>query len=223
MHDAFHHDAEFPRAVMGNFQGLAFPLHLDDPAQELQTAQVLALADVSFLPRMVVKGPRAASFLESHGVPIPAKILAVLPMDSGGLIARTGGGEFFLEDGICGDAVARLEGALDSGQSGVYRVLRQDAALVISGARAGELFRHVCGYDFQGQTHGDLVFTQVAGVSCSVLRTSESNIPAFRLWTDGTFGLYIWHTLLEVVRELGGDAVGAAVFYDGLDQLRSEA
>lgn len=192
------------------------PLHFGEPGKELPIARVLGLADASFLPRVVVKGPQAAAFLESQQVPIPGEMFSVLPLSGGGLIARTGGSEFFLEDGVQGDAVARVEAALDANPPGAYRVLRQDAALILSGTRAGELFRHVTSYDFLSSVENNLVFTQVASVSCSVLPCVLGGIPAFRLWTDGTFGIYIWHTLLEFARELGGDAVGTAVYFDGI-------
>ena len=205
-------------------------IRLDDPAKEAQLANSLALADASFLPRIVLKGPQAAALLQSRNIPIPESILKVAPLENGGLIARTGGSEFFLEDGIGGNIVASLDVRRPSqavsdglgspsynlGSPGVYPVLRQDASLIISGSRAGELFRHVSSYDFVTEPHHDLVFTPIAGVSCSVLRTKLNGFPAFRLWTDGTYGLYIWHTLLEVAKELGGGAVGTAVFYPGL-------
>jgi hypothetical protein len=33
---------------------------------------------------------------------------------------------------------------------------------------------------------------------------------------DGSFGAYLWDTLLEIVRELGGDAVGLSAFFPDL-------
>jgi len=200
--------------------GMPVPQHLGEQATEAEIARVLGLADASFLPRMVVKGPNAATFLESQGIAIQNETLSVTKLDSDGLIARTGSSEFFLEDGIAGDIVERLQAALGAGQAGVYRVLRQDAALVISGAKSGELFRHVCSYDFINEMHHKLVFTQVAGVSCSILRSELNGFPVFRLWTDGTYGIYIWRTLLEIAAELGGGAVVTAVFYPALLEMR---
>lgn len=198
---------EYPRAKWGEAFGMPVPLCLTDPAKESELAKTLALADASFLPRIVIKGPQAASFLQSQNIPIPESIFWVAALKNGGLIARTGGSEFFLESGP-----VRFVGW----DSGIYPVLRQDASLIISGSRAGELFRHVSSYDFVTDPHHDLVFTPIAGVSCSVLRTELNGIPVFRLWTDGTYGLYIWHTLLEVATELGGGAIGTAVFYSSL-------
>ena len=196
------------------------PLHLDQPAKERELAQTLALADASFLPRIVLKGPGAASYLQSLGIPIPESILKVAPLENGGLIARTGGSEFFLESAPVGwdsSPVLSPDGTgVPSYGPGVYPVLRQDASLILSGSRAGELFRHVSSYDFTTEPHEDLIFTPIAGVSCSLLRQTINGFPAFRLWTDGTYGLYIWHTLLEIAKELGGGTVGAAVFFPEL-------
>jgi sarcosine oxidase, subunit gamma len=220
LHDALQGEKAFPRSRWGDVRGMAVPLQLGEPAREAELAKVLALADASFLPRLVVKGPQAASFLEARGVTIPPDLLGVGPLESGGLIARTGSSEFFLEDGVAGNVVDRVQTSLGSGQKGVYRVLRQDAALILSGALSGELFRHVCSYDFIGEPHSRLVFTQVAGLSCSVLRQELNEIPVFRLWTDGTYGIYIWRTLLEIAAELGGGAVGTAVFFPALLEAR---
>lgn len=209
-----------PRSRWSAVRGMAVPLQLGESAQEAELTKVLAIADASFLPRLITKGPQAASFLEAQGVTIPSDLLGVAPLESGGLIARTGGCEFFLEDGPNGNVVDRLETAIGTGPKGVYRVLRQDTALILSGAHVGKLFRHVCAYDFAGEAHRNLIFTQVAGVSCSVLRSELNAIPVFRLWTDGTYGIYIWRTLLEIAAELGGGAVGTAVFFPALLEAR---
>lgn len=216
LHDALQH--EHPRAKWSDSHGMLIPFQLEAAAKEIELSKTLALADASFLPRIVLKGPGAAAYLKSLGIPIPETILKVAPLENGGLIARTGGSEFFLESGIVGWPSQAVQDGLGSPsyKDGVYPVLRQDSSLIISGSRAGEMFRHVSSYDFINEPHHDLVFTPIAGVSCSVLRTELNRIPVFRLWTDGTYGLYIWHTLLEVAKELGGGAVGTAVFYPGL-------
>jgi sarcosine oxidase subunit gamma len=244
-----------PHAQFAEVRGMSLPLQLAEPAEEQDFLRSVALADASFLPRVVVKGPNAATFLESQGVTIPTEVRVVGPLEGGGLIARTGSSEFFLEDGPTSNVVERIETALQAGHDkgsgvfggnsfdstaeshpakdsrpphapmidrrGVYRVLRQDASLVIAGLRAGELLRHVCGYDFITDPHDKLVFTQVAGVSCSLLRRELNGIPCLRLWTDGTYGLYIWRTLLEVAAELGGGAVGTALFFPEIREAQA--
>jgi sarcosine oxidase subunit gamma len=220
LYDALH-EGELSACIQwADVAGMAIPRHFHERAEEERAAQALGLADASFLPRMVVKGPHAAAFLEGQGVTVPRETLSAAELNNGGLIVRTGGSEFFLEDGIGGNVVDRIQTALGAGQPGVYRVLRQDAALVISGVKRGELLRHVCSYNFVKEVHCNLVFTQVAGVSCSILRSELNELSVFRLWTDGTYGIYIWRTLLEIAAELGGGAVGTAVFYPALSEAQ---
>src|SRR5579875_2974086 len=120
--------------------------------QERDLARTLALCDVSALQRLVLKGPGAASLLEARAVAqaLPADLFHVLPLTSGGLIARTGRAEFFLEDapsaGGRQEVVAPLADSLrDSPQPGVYPALRQDASFLLSGDRASAVLLETCG------------------------------------------------------------------------------
>jgi sarcosine oxidase subunit gamma len=201
--------------------------------QEQALARTLALCDASALQRLVIKGPRAASFLEARAVApaLPADLFQVLPMNSGGLIARTGRAEFFLEDapGDNGrqDVVAPLgESLLGSHEPGVYPALRQDASFLLSGDRASAVFLETCGYDFRrsGPSPGQarvMVMTRVAGVSTWVLHRALNGNSVYQLWADGTYGPYLWETLLMIAREHGGDAVGLSVFFPGLEAGRA--
>lgn len=184
-----------------------------DATNERAQAEKLALCDASALPRTTLKGPGAADVL--RGVDVPAAIFGVTVFDHGGLVARTGAAELFVEDGPGGGTVASLTSALDHGPAGVYEVPRQDASLLLSGTQAAEVLLETCGYDFR-QPAGQLVMTRVAGVSCAVLARRLNGIRAFQLWLDGTYGVYLWETLLEIVREARGDVVGLAVFYPEL-------
>jgi sarcosine oxidase subunit gamma len=192
---------------------------LDDPAQEAEFAKTLAVADGSFLPRVVVKGPQAAAFLRSHDIPIPDAVLKTGSLANSGLIIRTGGSEFLLEDGFGGGVVASLEQSFGRHPvPGVYFVLRQDAAIILSGEKCGSLLRQVSSYDFTAAPHHELIFTPIAGVSCSVLRQTINGLHTFRLLTDGTYGIYIWHVVLDIARELGGGAVGTGLFFPGISE-----
>jgi sarcosine oxidase subunit gamma len=50
-------------------------------------------------------------------------------------------------------------------------------------------------------------------VSTWVLRRTVNGNTVYQLWVDGTYGPYLWETLLKITRELGGDAVGLSVFF----------
>jgi sarcosine oxidase subunit gamma len=55
--------------------------------------------------------------------------------------------------------------------------------------------------------------TQVAGISATVLRQTLNGEAIYRLWCDGTYGPYMWDTVLEIAEELGGGAVGLSAHF----------
>jgi sarcosine oxidase subunit gamma len=192
-----------------------------DPTRERALVGTLGLSDLSALDRIVVKGPGAAEFLSSQGLWVPDQVFGHLPQADGALVVRTGGAEFFVEDGWIdnkvventgvGTTVGQLRRAIGAKVQGVYDVPRQDVSLVISGTAALALFSQTCGYDFSDSGYR-FVMTQVAGVSCSILPRQLQAVRAWQLWADGTYGPYLWETLLAIVRELEGDAVGVGCF-----------
>ncbi|MEX2118955.1 MAG: hypothetical protein WD847_05030 [Pirellulales bacterium] len=169
------------------------------------------LCDASALPRMLVRGPAAADFLSQRGVQVPRDTFAYLPLEGDGLVIRTAMHEFFLEDGCRGDAIERLGRAVDAGWPGVGRSLRQDVSLLLSGEQALDVLAQTSSYDFrQGP---DFVMTRLAAVSCSVLARPLAAGPTFQLWADASYGPYLWETLLEIVRDLGGGPLGLSLFF----------
>jgi sarcosine oxidase subunit gamma len=219
----------------GDLDGMPVALALGGRTleQEQGLARTLALCDVSALPRTVIKGPGAASFLEALGIAqaLPAEVLSVLPLKTGGLIARTGRAEFFLEDapGEVGrpNVVAQVTESLSgSPQPGVYTALRQDASFLLSGTQAPAVLLQTCGFDFRRPGSRSIVnpeqgtvmvMTRVAGVSTWVVHREIHGDAVYQLWADGTYGPYLWETLLTVARESEGDAVGLSVFFPELE------
>jgi sarcosine oxidase subunit gamma len=59
------------------------------------------------------------------------------------------------------------------------------------------------------------VLTSMVGVGVTVIAETAASVSAssgsawrYRIWCDGTFGAYLWQTLVEVARDLGGGPVG---------------
>ncbi|HEV3025272.1 MAG TPA: hypothetical protein VGX76_22530, partial [Pirellulales bacterium] len=181
------------------------PADFGDPERERRLASSLGLCDVSALERVVVKGPGAAEFLRMQSLWLPDQVCAHQPQRDGGLVVRTGGAEFFVENGWHNETVECIQAAVGAGTPGVYAFGRQDVSLVISGAAAPTLFSETCSYNF-AVSGFQFVMTQMAGVSCAVLPRQLGAVRAWQLWADGTYGPYLWETLLQIVRELGGDA-----------------
>ena len=191
--------------VWASIHGMPAPLRLPDESVALS----LALSDASCLPRMGVKGPQAEQWLRSQGVEVPTGANAWTRSGDGLLIARLGRNEFFLEDKFGGTGVERL-GEVLRPAPGVYPVTRQDAALVLTGAAVDELLAQICNVDFRAWPPDQqcVVMTSMAGVSVLALWYAMEGRRCYRIWCDGTFGTYLWETLLHITGELGGGAIG---------------
>ena len=197
--------------------GMPLAMHLGDPAGEPEVAKKLGLCDVSALPRITLKGPAALRLLGEQGIGVPDAVFGATQLGALGVAARTGASEFFLEDGPTGNDVARLRaitGAFGHARPGVHPVSRADASFLLSGEHAINVFEQTCGYNFRHRDPHTMVFTRVAGVSCSILPRTLSGIDVFQLWLDGTYGEYLWETLLDIAT--GGGAVGASCFFPNL-------
>jgi len=174
----------------------------------------IELCDVSALRRVGLKGPAAASWLGARGIPVPERPNTWLRV-ADGLIARLGRSEFLIEDGLTATTVRALRNELVSPTPNIYPVLRQDAALLLRGPALYELLAHTCSIDFRSIPPQERIvtLTMVAGVAVTAIDASLDDKPCCRIWCDGTYGTYLWDTLLEIAIELGGGPVGlAAVF-----------
>jgi sarcosine oxidase subunit gamma len=205
VHEALEHLG--PR--WGKLHDMPVALNVGRPVEEAASAKTLGLCDVSSFPRVTLKGPGAEAWLRDQGVGVPTEIYEVLRTGKS-IVARTGGAEFFIEDGVSGRIVAGLPKA--GGDLEVYRVLRQDAAMILGGSRAVDVMLETCGVDCSSHEFR-MVYSRVAGVSCAILPDTVDGLRAYRIWCDASYGPYLWQTLLEIVKEKGGGAVGlAAVF-----------
>jgi sarcosine oxidase, subunit gamma len=186
------------------------------------TPPPIALADASCLVRMGVKGAAAEQWLGAHGLTALPGVNAWIRTAAGTLIARLARTEFFLEDDAGGTTVKRLREALHPAP-GVYPVLRQDAALVLQGERVNDLLVQTCNVDFTAWAleQQTVVMTSIAGVSVLVAWQRYNGVPCYRIWCDGTFGPYLWETLLEIAVESGGGAAGLQGLLPGVPANQS--
>jgi len=177
-----------------------------------QTAarESIAIADLSCLDKAGVKGPEAARWLESQGIAVPAQANAWTGLAGGGVIARLGRTEFFLEDGVTGDSASRVRDAPALEITGVYPVIRQDAGIAVVGRRVNELLVQTCNVNFQelDSASRTVVMTMMVGVAVLVIRRDHRNLPGFRIWCDATYAPYLWETLAGIASDLGGGPIG---------------
>jgi sarcosine oxidase subunit gamma len=177
-------------------------------ADETAAAQRhLALRDLSALPKLGVKGAGAEAWLRSHGIDVPTATYDTRPIEGGGLIARLGATDFFLEGGASDTVLPHLSTELAQCPSQVYRVERQDATFVLEGVEAPKVLAQLCSIDFCSAPVGRVCLTRVGGVNCAVLPQGSDAAPVFRLWVDYTWAVAFWEILAEVSGDLGGRIV----------------
>jgi glycine cleavage system aminomethyltransferase T len=198
--------------VWGQIHNMQVPLRFNEAGSENQLKLDLSLSDMSFLPKIGVKGPESLAWLAKAQVPVPESIYSFFLLADSGLVIRTDRHEVFIEGGLNGTLVSGLEHQLRSRPSGVYLVGRQEASFLLSGAKSNDILHETCGFDFSDPPEG-VVITRVAGVSCMILPLSAGEISTFRFWLDPSYGSYFWEALLEIVRGHGGDAIGVEALY----------
>ncbi|NJP11424.1 MAG: methylglutamate dehydrogenase [Leptolyngbyaceae cyanobacterium RU_5_1] len=171
----------------------------------------LGIADLSFLTRCGIKGANVAAWLENQGIPVPTHPNTWCSLSSSGLVARLGLNEFLIEDGLDSAIAPRLAEQCQHPPAKVYPVLRQDLAIALLGPTVHDLLLQTCNINFQALnlSENPVVLTSMMGVTMIVIPGARSGLPFYRLWCDGTFGNYVWRTLLEIAEELGGGVVGA--------------
>lgn len=200
------------QALEGVWQTLNEMPTLSDLPNEQNHANHLGLADLSCLTRFGLKGTKAAAWLTQQGILLPDRPNSWCALPEGGLVARLGVNEFLIEDSIHSQIAPQLAQACQHPPTQVYPVLRQDAAFALCGNAIHDLLRQTCNVDFAALSLADrpVVLTSLIGVSAIVIPGEQANVPLYRLWCDGTFAAYVWQTLLTIVEELGGGAIGAA-------------
>ena len=205
-----------------DFNGMSVALGYESEKIELERQQIAGICAVSCLQRFGVKGPNAEQWLSQRNIALPAgnnSWVSSGTTEDASLVLRLGSSEFLIEQQLNNTS----NGLPDDGSlsqpiaAGVYRVQRNDAAFILSGSRIQDLLSELCLLDLRDKAlAGDaVVMTQVAGISVTLLRQSapgKHTGTVYRLWCDGSYGAYMWQTLTQLADELGGGAVGLAMY-----------
>lgn len=159
--------------------------------------------------RVGLKGPRAAEWLQQRGMILPALPNSWRALDEqGGLVARLGASEFFIEQRRSAGSDA-LASELEAIHDGVYPVLREDRAFVLQGANAEDVLLQMCNVNFARVSRSDrhVVMTMMIGIAVLVIPQDEAgngarmaNGGCYRIWCDPSYGDYFWSSLQDVMR-----------------------
>jgi len=169
----------------------------------------LTLCDAGVSSKLGIKGPDAEGFLATCEIDLPDQIYGARRLPDEGLIVRLGKDEFILESGRADKTVPEVASRLPSAAGRVFHVERQDATLLLIGAQAIDVLAQTCGVDFSDSKERHLVLTRIAGVSCGIMPESIADRPAFRIWADYTYTIYLWDALAQICHDLGGHIVPA--------------
>jgi sarcosine oxidase, subunit gamma len=184
----------------------------------------VSLDSASHLRRIGLKGPNAAQWLREFGVEVPAipnswRSIADSPID---VVARLGSSEFFIEQAAPAALLDRITKALGSPVEGVYPVLREDRAFVLSGGGAEDVLAQICSIDFKSASRAQrpVFMTMMIGVAVLVIPQDGKWVSAeqemgtvpegsvaqeanagYRIWCDPSYGDYLWSSLQDVMQD----------------------
>jgi len=176
-------------------------------ADAANTSRVAGLRDVTGWPAWYLKGATAETWLQDRGLEVPSTVYSATRTADGARITRTGIDEFLIES--TGGDLHQVHQALSSQHNEpgkLFILARQDALLLLTGDRAGEVMAQTCGINWSEIPAEHLVMTRVAGVSCSVRPVVQDDSPCFAIRFDPTYRVYLWQELSTICRELGGTA-----------------
>jgi sarcosine oxidase subunit gamma len=167
-----------------------------------------------------MKGPQAERWLADRGIVLPAAPNSWAGStgtdnSTGLLVARLGTSEFFLEGAAEEPTLQGIRRGLEESPSGVYPVLREDAAFQLSGDGVHDVLVQVCNVNFAGLALDSrpVIITLMLGVAVLVVPHSpdisgRDTGRRYRIWCDPTFGPFLGEAVGGVVGECGGTLKG---------------
>lgn len=194
-------------AVTSDFGGAA--------GDEIAAARMMAIADLSPLPRIGCKGRGALGWARGRGIEIGDDNNVAYPQPGGEAAARLADTEVLIVDSLAGTGALphriAAEWSMDSAE-GAYLVNRQGANFwfMVTGARAAEMLAKLCGVDLRPAKFpaGAIAQTSVARTNCIVVRGDLGGAPAYHLLGDSASAEYQWGCLVDAMAEFGGRPVG---------------
>ena len=206
------HLLESRGAEFRNFGGSSYVVRSNSERDDQRTLELLGLCDLSGLQKLGLRGPHAEAWLTTKGIDVPSDLFATRSLPDGGVIVRVGADEFFLEDDIANTALPAFSAQIDSHED-LVRVDHQEATFLLTGCRSLKLLAQTCGINIREAVPHEALYTRVAGVSCGVLPETRGDLPAYRLWVDPSYAVYLWETLVEICGSLEGGEIGAGCIY----------
>ncbi len=209
------HAHDTSESVTGIVNGMTMAMRYANSELENVRSHHLSICDVSALQRLGLKGPRAQQWLAEQDMVLPERANSWIKQKNGALLLRLGNTEFMIEDTASSEVCNSITTTFTAGD-GLHPLQRNDAAFIISGVNVDTLFSQVCAVDLLSGAleNNTLIMTSMAGVSVTVLMQTLNGETVYRLWCDGSYGTYLWQTLLGIIEEQDGGPVGFNFYYE---------
>ncbi len=186
-----------------------------DAEFETRQARVLALADLSTLPRTGFKGIGTLDWLNDAGLQLPTSPNLARRQADGSLLARLSENELLVLDDLGASTAlpTRLEAqwCLDS-TTGVYFVPRYDSHcwFALTGEHAAATLAKVCGVDLRSHKFAEysICQTSLAKVNAIILCINLAVTPCFFIFSDVSSTQYLWEAIMDAMAEFNGCCVG---------------
>lgn len=171
----------------------------------------LGLADLSPLPRLGFKGPRALEALKAAGLAVPEANNQSCALPDGGRLLRLSDNEGLLLSDPEGRGNPLAAAAVVSGD-GCYPVPRQDSHgwFLLVGEASVTCLAKLCGVDLRPRRFAanEIAQTVIAQVSAIVARDDRWGPLAFHVLADSAATPYLWDCLIDAMVEFDGGPVG---------------
>ena len=172
----------------------------------------LGIADLSPLPRIGFKGPKALTWVEGQNIDVPSLNNMATPLPDGSLVARLADTEVLILSNIGdeGATISRLETMQTS--QGCYVVPRAETYFwfLLTGVHAPDCLLKVCGVDIRPHKfpNHSIAQTSIARLGTVAIRDDRGPHFAYHLIADSTTADYFWTSLLDAMAEFDGRPIG---------------
>lgn len=199
--------------------GAAVAASFANATDELATARVMGLADLSPLPRCGFKGAGTADWLAAQGLAVPPEPNRATAQADGSYALRLAANEVFLLGDLGGagrlgrdlNEAWKAAGEPPSSPRG-WPLPRQETHcwFLATGRHGAEMFAKICGVDLRPAhfPDGHLAQTSVAKMSAIVARQDLGGTLAYHLVCDSASADYMWTCVTDAMAEFGGGPVG---------------
>jgi sarcosine oxidase subunit gamma len=192
-----------------------------DTLGEPGNVTMLAIVDLSPLPRIGFKGRGTLEAMKKRGVTVEPVPNRAYRQPDGGLCLVLAPGEVILLSNLAGDGQA-LEAIINNwrieDEERTYPLLRRDslAWFAIAGSKAPEMLAKLCAIDMRLSHFPELAIAQtsVAKMSAIVARADIGSIPVYHVLADSAAALYFCSCLIDAAHEFGGRLMGLKALQD---------